>query len=248
MAAICLKEFALHVGQAVSLVDYWDFDDGAAPFIAKLDPDNNFQAASGVVTGGSVGILNTCMRINGVAPAGIASIQTTPNPIITPAHGFTWTTWVNFTTFGSENINFEIHFLNVLNVEVINFRSIFGPGLPPKFINLQKNNATFFSAGASFQAALWTFLQIQYDATTKKFGVRRANSFTGFGALQESLPIADDLSAITKGYLVLKGVNTGTSPDYRQDESGFWARLLTNAEAIQLYGGGTPPAYPAIPQ
>jgi len=250
MAAICTKEFALHVGPAVSLVDYWDFDDGATPFIAKLDPDDNFAVSSGAVGAGAAGILNTCMRMSGVPLLGTASIQTTANPLIKPTHGFTWTTWVNFATYGGgSSIVFEIHFLNAANVEVINFRAVFPLGPPPVFMVMQKNNATFFSPGGSFGTALWNFIQIQYNATTKKFGFQRGNTIFGLGGLQESSPIADDLSAITKGYLVLKCVNdAGVSPDWRQDESAFWARLLTNAEVIQLFGGGTPPAYPAIPQ
>jgi len=250
MPAVCIKEFALHVGPAVSLVDYWDFDDGATPFIAKLDPDNNFVVSSGAVGAGAAGIINTCMHMSGVPLLGTASVETTANPLINPTHGFTWTTWVNFATFGGgSSIVFEIHFLNILNVEVINFRAIFPLGPPPVFPVVQKNNATFFSPTSNFSAALWYFIQIQYNATTKKFGFQRGHPVFGLGGLQESSPIADDLSAITKGYLVLKCVNdTGISPDWRQDESGFWARLLTNAEVVQLFGGGTPPAYPAIPQ
>lgn len=248
MAAICLKEFALHVGPAVSLVDYWDFDDGGTPFIAKLDPDNNFAAGSGAV-GSGAGILNTCMRISGVPLLGTASVITTANPIINPTHGFTWTTWFNFSNYGSgSSMLFEIHFLNASNVEVINFRVIVGPGPPPVFFNMQKNNGTFFTPAPSFSAAVWYFLQIQYDPATKKFGFQRGHPIFGLSGLLLSPAIADDLSSITKGYLVLEVQNQGASPDYRQDESGFWARLLTNAEVIQLFGGGTPPAYPAIPQ
>jgi len=249
MAAICTKEFALHVGPAVSLVDYWDFDDGATPFIAKLDPDNNFAVTSGAVGAGAAGIINTCMRISGVPLLGTAKIESTPNPIIVPTHGFTWTTWVNFATYGSgESIVFEIHFLNVLNVEVITFRAVLPSGPPPAFMVLQRNNATFFTGGFAFSTALWYFIQIQYNATTKKFGCQFGHPVFGLGGLVESAPIADDLSTITKGYLALGCQNQGASPDWRQDESAFWARLLTNAEVVQLFGGGTPPAYPAIPQ
>jgi hypothetical protein len=254
MAIICEKDFALHVDPAVSLIDYWDFDDLGAPFLSKVDPGNNsFNLDSGAPVGGVAGILNTSVGISGVGVGATESLRTAANnPLINPENGFTWTTWVNFADYGtvgtSISLIFEIHFLNSLSVEVINFRALMG-GIPPVFMNIQKNNSTFFTPTASFGTGLWNFIQIQFDATSNKFGFQRGHPIFGLSGLTESTAIADDLSSITQGYLILKAERgAGISPDYRQDESGFWGRLLTAAEVIQLFGGGTPPAYPAIPQ
>ncbi len=259
MAIVCEKDFTLHISSQVSLVDYWDFDEAFSPFLAKLDPDNNFQLDSGPgsLVGGGVGILNTCMVISGISAGSTAGVRTASftNPLIVPHNGFTWTTWINHASLGTGASNstiFEIHFYPDVGGEVVNFSAVIGPGPVSTFMTVQRNHATFFSPTIPFGEGIWSFIHIQYDSTSRKFGLQRGHPVFGLSGIQESAAIVDDFSTITKGYLLLEGerglFGPPVSPDYRQDESGFWARLLTNSEVIQLFGGGTPPSYPNIPQ
>ena len=256
MAAICTKEFALHVGPAVSLVAYYKFDDPGPPFQEEVDNTLNelIQSSLNPPTSGAVGILNDCIRFSGV-PVGSTSIinGTDFNPEIKIDHGFTWTTWVNVATFGdaSNCVIFRVIFANAGGVTQVDLRAdMNGFGAGPAFITCVLNGASVFSPTATYGSGVWNLIRVQFNHTTRKIGIQRANTVFGIGGMEESIPIGNDLSAIVKGYLQLqctRGLFSGASPDYRQDESGFWARLLTDAEFATLFGGGTPPAYPAIP-
>lgn len=255
MPATCIKEFALHVEPAVSLIDYWDFDDAGPPFTAKVAPGfDNLDVTSGPggIAGGAVGILGTAMRISGVAigtPSRIFTVDFNPETVI--KHGFTWTTWVNFATFGdaSESVIFQVIFANAGGVTQLDARAGTS-GIGPGFLNIVVNGSNIFSPTAAYGVGVWNLIRVQFDIATLKFGVQRANIPFGIGGMEHSGPIANNLSAIVKGNLSLqcvRGLFSAASPDYRQDESGFWGRLLTDAEFATLFGGGTPPAYPNVP-
>jgi hypothetical protein len=261
MATVCEKDFALHVGSEVGLVDYWKFDDVGPPFQAEINNTLD-ELVTGTLfppTSVPTGILNDCMRYVG-GPAGSTSFITTvdKNPAMIPDNGFTFTTWVNFSNYGvlTTSTIFNINFYDVSDVPQFSIRFDLGQGPPPVFSTISTGIAwplqsNFFNPTASFSTGLWYLIGIRYDPASKKIGVRRAHPVFGIGGWEESTPVVDDLSAIVKGFLLFSTVRdplSATPQDYRQDESGFWSRLLTDSEFASLWGGGTPPSYPNIPQ
>ncbi len=258
MAIICEKEFQISVAQG-GLVDYWDFDALPGGFPSKINPtDRTFQQVSGLA--GTIilspsGILNSCMRVQlvslGPNLSRLYTVATTPQIII--SNGFTWTTWVNVSDYGlaSETVFFWAIFKDSVGVPILDIRTSFpGAGVGPAFVNVIKNGSTIFTPGAAYGLGVWYLIRVQFDPATLKFGVQRFQNIFGIGPMEETPAIADDLSTIVQGDLSLACQNGGTSPDYRQDESGFWTRLLTTSEFTDLWGGGVPPnppSYPNIP-
>lgn len=254
----CEKDFALHINPPGQLFDYWDFDAGP-PYSAQIDPIGHQLGSAVGGVGFGFGILNGCTRIQGTALNNTSSVETPVIPGLTLNSGLTWSTWLlGFGGFGTGQMIsyiFEAHFLNAADVEVFSFNAGVLPGGPPNFIVFEKNGSSFFSPTATFSQGVWYLVIIQFDPATKKLGLNRAVLPGGFGGLEESVPVVEDLSTITKGYIKLhadRGAISGAASDYQQDESGLWTRLLTAAELNQLWSGGggpgMPPFYPNIPQ
>ncbi len=259
MATICEKEFQISVAQP-GLLDYWTFDIEDFPpvtFNSEINTalnrlQHNLDQA---VDSNPAGILNAAMWINGVSSGNVASVSTLPNTELVLTTGLTWTTWIRFNSMGnlSSVYFFEAIFLNAADVQVFSFSFQIRSVTPaPDFAICEKNGTTFFSPVRTFGISTWYFIQIQFDPNTLKFGMQVGDSTFGLGGMEESTAVADDLSTIAKGSITLRCnrdvSGASSSPDYFQDESGLWLRLLTNAEVISLFGGGTtPPSYPNIP-
>jgi hypothetical protein len=257
MSTVCEKDFALHIGSSPSLVAYWKFDEAVGPpFVSEVSPTLNNFVFSAVATpdGGAPGIINNAIRFTGMPPGTGESLITADfDPAIIIANGFTWTTWINFTTFGTSNDSDigRVVFYDALDNPVISLRAVLPGGSPPRFITVFKNIVfSVFTPTAAFGVGVWNFVGMRFDPNSLKVGIRRGHPTFGLGGWEESPPLADNLSGIVKGRIsVQAGLNAlGTSQDYVQDESGFWARLLTDQEMLALFNGGSPPSYPNIPQ
>lgn len=252
MATTCEKQYTLEVGSIVS--EYWKFDSGP-PYPAEINSDLELSTISGTPSLG-VGIINSAMQISGVPVNTVEGVSTNAgagNSKIIISTGFTFTTWVNWTSFGTTTSQTDlllIEFFDSLSAAVVNFRFLLNPGPPPVFPIVQKNAGTILSPSVTFGTGIWYFFRLQFDFSSKKVGFQRGHPIFGLSALEESAAIADDLSTITQGRITLRGATghtISTSPDYVQDESGFWRRLLTSTEVNDLWGGGTPPTYPNVP-
>jgi len=249
MPATCLKEFALHVESGPSAAGYWTFDSGP-PFTDSVD-GNDFTG-SGAAISNPAGLLNNALRFSGMFPFQAFTLTTGVTDDFTmAAGGWTFTTWINFAALGSASalnrvasVIFRDVGLNVILQAALDMQSV-----NPRVTLTGGAPFTQFNTADVYSMNRWHLVRLQFDSASKKIGIQRANTVDGVGVMEESASVVIDLSQIIQGELTIAASLGGIagSQDWRQDETGFWNRLLTDDEFLELFNSGTPPAYPAIP-